>query len=198
MGSDLQVRNPISAFERGSRNVGASLDVLSQIQYSLPEDGACIAECSNLVAQLCRHNADLRSHVLHFQEVDSCHLSLARSHAGTNDCVVVFCIDSSPLSAHSGQLFGGVRDIWNRIDLTRATHIRVDLLYFRFWPAEKGTAHFNYDGPPRAVSSFSVPFTSIGTAEKRTVHACALHCLWHASRHHACDRLLLLGDDLVV
>ena len=55
-----------------------------------------------------------------------------------------------------------------------------------------------YDGPSRAVSSFPVPSTSIGTAENRTVHAGALHCLWHACRRHACDRLLLLGDDLVV
>jgi len=44
MDSDLQVRNPISAFERRSRNLGASLGALSQFRYSLPEDGACLAE----------------------------------------------------------------------------------------------------------------------------------------------------------
>ena len=102
MDSDLQVRNPISTFERGSRNVGTSLDVLSQSRYSLPEDGARIAECSSLVAELCRHNTYLRGHIRHLQEDDPWHLSLARSPAGASDCPIIFCIDSSQLSAHSG------------------------------------------------------------------------------------------------
>ena len=112
--------------------------------------------------------------------------------------LLYFAVDSSEFSAHAGQLFGRVRDIWNRVDLTRATHIRFDILHFRFRPAEKGIAHVDYDGPSRAVSSFPMPAASIGTAEDRTVHAGALHCFWHACRRHDCDRLLLLGNDLVV
>jgi hypothetical protein len=105
---------------------------------------------------------------------------------------------SGPLSAYSGQLFDRVRNFWDRVDLTGAIHIRFNVLHFRFWPAQKGTAHVDYNGLSRAVSSFPVPATSIGTAENRTIHAVALHCLWHTRRCHAFDRLLLLGHDLVV
>jgi len=93
---------------------------------------------------LCHHNPDLRGHVLYFQEVDSRHLPVASSLAGTGNCIVIFCIDSGPLSAYSGQLFDRVRNIWDRVDLTGAIHIRFNVLHFRFRPAEKGTAHVDY------------------------------------------------------
>ena len=39
---------------------------------------------------------------------------------------------SRPFPAHPGQLFGRVRNVWNRIDLDGASVIRFDLLHFRF------------------------------------------------------------------
>ena len=129
---------------------------------------------------------------------DPCHLSLASDLAGTSDCVVVFCTYSSPFSAHPGQLFSGVRNIWNRFDLIGTSRIRFDVLHFRLWSAEEGAAYMDYDVPSGAVSTLSDPSTSIGTAENRAVHAGPLHYFRHACRRHACDRPLLLGDDLVV
>ena len=57
---------------------------------------------------------------------------LRGSLAGAGDCVVVFCIYSSPFSAHSGQLSGRVRNIWNRIDLAGASAFGLTYYIFDF------------------------------------------------------------------